>query len=289
MQPMPRFRSIFSHAVLAFTAALTISCVTQPVSFGTLPRPAVKERHSVTRDIIYTPADWAAPVMGDLYRPVTTRPAPAVLLVHGGGWSGKDGRWQMNPIAKKLAKRGYVVFNVTYRLAPRWIYPAPIEDLKQAIHWMRLNATETGIDRKRIAVFGYSAGGYLAALTGLDEATEIRAIVAGGSPTDLTLYPGGDLVPQFLGGRKHEIPERFHDASPVNHVTRKTPPVFLYHGGADRLVPPAHAWAFKDALERNQVPHELHWIEGRDHVGAFLLPGRSIDLAVGFLDRELAE
>jgi acetyl esterase/lipase len=288
MRVMPLLRSILLHSALISAIALTFPCVIRPVSFGASAPTSIKNGHSVVRNIVYTPADWPAPVMGDLYRPATARPAPAVLLVHGGGWTGKDGRWQMNPIAKKLAKRGYVVLNVTYRLAPRWIYPAPVEDLKQALRWMRTNAADAGIDPQRIAVYGYSAGGYLAALTAMDEATQIRAIVAGGAPSDLTLYPGGDLVPQFLGGRKHEIPERFYEASPVNHVTRKTPPVFLYHGGADRLVPPEHAWEFKAALERNQVPHELYWIEGRDHIAAFLLPGRSVDLAVDFLDRCLA-
>jgi len=288
MRAMLRARSIVLHLTLASATLFTLSCVSQPVRFGTSSIPSVKSHHTVTPDIVYTPVDWPAPVKGDLYRPVTTQLAPAVLLVHGGGWTGKDGRWQMNPIAKKLAKRGYVVFNVTYRLAPRWIYPAPLDDLKQALRWMRANAADAGIDPNRIAVYGYSAGGYLAALTAMDEASGIRAIVAGGTPSDLTLYPGGDLVPQFLGGRKHEIPERFYEASPVNHVTRKTPPVFLYHGGADRLVPPEHAWEFKAALEENQVPYEMYWIEGRGHIGAFLLPGRSVDLAVDFLDRKLA-
>jgi acetyl esterase/lipase len=248
----------------------------------------VRSGYTVRKNIVYTPQEWPAAVKGDLYRPVSQPPdAPGILLVHGGGWTGKDGRWQMDPIAKKLAKRGYVVMNITYRLAPRWIYPAPVEDLKQALEWMRANAEEHDIDPQRIAVFGYSAGGYLAALAGLDETMGVRAIVAGGSPSNLALYPGGDLVPQFLGGTKHEIPERFAEASPVNHVTPLSPPVFIYHGGADRLVPPEHAWEFAAALRTFHVSHEMFWVENRDHIAAFLMPGRSVDEAIGFLDREL--
>jgi acetyl esterase/lipase len=233
--------------------------------------------YSVQRDIVYTPPGWPASIS-----------APAVLLIHGGGWTGGDGRWEMVPIAKQLAKRGYVVFNVTYRMAPRWLYPAPVDDLREAVKWMRAHAQEEGIDPSRIATFGYSAGGHLAALVGLDEQMKINAIVAGGTPADLSLFPGGTLVPQFLGGTRKQIPERFREASPVNHVTRNSPPVFIYHGSADTLVPPEQAWAFDARLTKFKVPHELYWIEGRNHIPAFLLSGNTIQLAIDFLDRNLS-
>lgn len=245
----------------------------------------------LTRNIVYTPPGWPQPVPGDLYQPrPSPAPAPAVLLVHGGGWTGKDGRWQMNSIAGKLVKRGYVVLNVTYRLAPEWIYPAPVEDLQQAVKWMRANAAEHHIDPERIAAFGYSAGGYLAALTGLIEGpgnSRIKAIVAGGAPSDMTFYSGGTLVPQFLGGSLQDTPLRFHEASPVNYVTRNSPPMFIYHSKADDLVRPDHAEAMITALEANRVRHEVHWMHGRGHVASFLLPGRSVGAAVDFLDREM--
>jgi acetyl esterase/lipase len=251
---------------------------------------SVKSEYTVTRNIVYTPEDWPAPVMGDFYRPKSLTPVPAVLLIHGGGWTGGDGRWQMDPIAIRLAKRGYAVLNVTYRLAPRWIYPAPVDDLREAVKWIRTHAAERGMDPERIATFGYSAGGYLAALTGFGvggEDLKIRAVVAGGAPSDLSFYPGGKLVPQFLGGTRQEIPERFREASPVNHVAPDSPPVFLYHSTADRLVKPEHAYAMVAALEEKGVPHEVHWIRGRGHIGAFLLPGRSLDAALDFLDRKM--
>jgi acetyl esterase/lipase len=250
----------------------------------------VKTDYTVTRNLVYTPAHWPAPVMGDFYRPHGTKPAPAVLLIHGGGWSGEDGRWQMDPIAARLARRGYAVLNVTYRLAPRWIYPAPVEDLQEAVKWLRANAAGRGIDPDRIAAFGYSAGGYLAAMTGLIEGPEdsrLRAIVTGGAPSDLTFYPGGDLVPQFLGGTQQEIPLRFREASPVNYVTPASPPMFIYQGTGDQLVQPEHALAMIAALKRNGVAHETFWIHHRDHIATFLLPGGSVDAAIRFLDREM--
>lgn len=247
--------------------------------------------YTVKRDVVYTPATWPQPVLGDLYRPRSENLAPAVLLIHGGGWTGKDGRWQMGLIARRLARRGYVVLNVTYRLAPEWRYPAPVDDLLEAVKWLRTHAAEEGIDPRRIATFGYSAGGYLAAHVGLIEgaaSAKVRAIVAGGAPSDLRFYPGGDLVPQFLGGTQREIPERFRDASPVTYVTRHSPPMFIYHSTGDRLVPPEHAWTMVTAYEKNRVPFETYWIKGRGHIGAFLLPGESISAAIRFLDQHLA-
>ena len=284
--PMPRF-PITSLMPLV---ALLAGCVNPIGMIDRRQTTAVRHGYTVTRNIIYTPGNWPEPVLGDLYRPQATGLAPAVLLVHGGGWTGKDGRWQMTPAAAKLAKRGYVVLNVTYRLAPRWIYPAPVEDLQEAVKWLRTHAAENGVDPDRIATFGYSAGGYLAALTGLIEgpqSSHIRAIVAGGAPSDLTFYPGGDLVPQFLGGTQQQIPQRFKEASPVNYVTTNSPPMFIYHGSRDQLVRPEHPLAMIAALEKRRVPHETYWIEDRDHIAAFLLPGGSVDAAIGFLDRQM--
>ncbi len=252
--------------------------------------PILKDGYTVTRDIHYAPSDWPESVRGDLYLPKTKRIAPAVLLVHGGGWTGKDGRWQMDPIAKKLVKRGYVVLNVTYRLAPRWRFPAPVEDLQEAVKWLRTHATEHGIDPDRIATFGYSAGGYLATMVGLIEGpqnSKIRAIVAGGAPTNFMFYPGGDLVPQFLGGTRQEIPWRFKEASPVNYVTPSSPPMFIYHATGDQLVKMEHPQAMLAALEKNRVTHETYWIENRGHIAGFLLPSGSVDAAISFLDRQM--
>ncbi len=275
--------------IASFAAVLT-GCVNVSASIELKKNPSSRNDYTVTRDIVYTPKNWPEPVMGDLYRPKVASPAPAVLLIHGGGWTGKDSRWQMRPIAGKLARKGYVVLNVTYRLAPRWIYPAPVEDMREAVKWLRVHAAEQGIDPTRIATFGYSAGGHLAAMTGLMEGPEnshIKAIVAGGAPSDLTFYPGGDLVPQFLGGNIKKIPERFKEASPVNYVTKHSPPMFIYHGTDDHLVPPEHARAMISALERNHVFHETYWVEGRDHVATFLLPAGAVNAAIAFLDRQM--
>ena len=191
----------------------------------------------------------------------------------------------MQPIAKQLVKSGYAVLNVTYRLAPKYHYPAPLDDMRQALRWIREHAEEERIDPSRIAVFGYSAGGYLAAMVGYTEpAGSIKAVVAGGTPANLWLYPGGDLVPQFLGGKRAEIPEKFREASPVNHVTATSPPTFVYQATDDTLVSRQHAWDLITALEEHHVPHDIYWINGRGHVAAFLFPVDAINQAIHYLD-----
>ncbi|MFW6049727.1 MAG: alpha/beta hydrolase [Myxococcota bacterium] len=101
----------------------------------------------------------------DVYRPADPVPRPALLYVHGGAFSmlSKDTHRLM---ALALASRGYVVFNINYRLGPRHIYPKPLEDASAALLWMLEHGAEYGANTSRVAIAGESAGGNLtAALT----------------------------------------------------------------------------------------------------------------------------
>jgi acetyl esterase/lipase len=239
-------------------------------------------------DVVYTPAARPAAMAGDIYRPKSAGPHPAVLMIHGDGRIGDDGRWQMAGIARQLAASGYCVFNITYRMAPEWTYPAPLEDVLAALDWMENNAAEQGIDPERIAVFGYSAGGYAGSLAALtDGRNRVKAVVAGGAPSDLTYYSEGRLIRNFLGGRLEEVPELFHEASPVNHVTPSSPPFFLYHGEDDTLVHPDHLREMEVELKAHGVPHEIHWIRGKGHIRTFLFPDGAIEASIRFLDRHM--
>jgi acetyl esterase/lipase len=194
----------------------------------------------------------------------------------------------MAGIARQLAASGYYVFNITYRMAPEWTHPAPLDDVRAALDWMEENAAQQGIDPERIAVFGYSAGGYAGSLAALTDARKrVKAVVAGGAPSDLTYYSEGRLIRNFLGGTREEVPELFHEASPVNHVTPSSPPCFLYHGDQDTLVNPDHLREMELELKANGVPHEIFWIRGKGHIGAFLFPDGAIEAAIRFLDRNL--
>jgi acetyl esterase len=97
----------------------------------------------------------------DVYRPIRRRgPLPVVLYVHGGGFRilSKDTHWVMG-IA--FARRGYLVFNINYRLAPQHPFPAAIEDACTALAWVHENAARFGGDPTRLALAGESAGANL--------------------------------------------------------------------------------------------------------------------------------
>jgi acetyl esterase len=131
------------------------------------------ERHNVEviRDIPYLDNDLVDHRL-DIYRP-TARPGPLpiVFYVHGGGFSllSKDTHWVM---ALAWARYGYLVFNISYRLAPRHPYPAAICDTLSAWEWMVGNAARFGGDLDRVVVAGESAGANL--VTGLSIATAYR-------------------------------------------------------------------------------------------------------------------
>lgn len=284
-------------AALLPVAVLTSSCarhVGKPD--GALP-PRQKLDWRLQRDLLFTPADWPKPLLADLYTPTGTAPAdgwPAVVMIHGGGWSSGD-REQVEGIARRVAARGYVTLNVTYRLAPDAIFPAAVIDVQQAVRWLRGHAADYRVDPQRIGAWGYSAGAHLAAMLGglspgdrlYQPGAEVKAVVAGGIPSDLRKFHGGTIVPKFLGERWSENSQAFRESSPAAYVTPGDPPVFLYHGGWDQLVPFDQASDYQLALDAACVPNELYELRGLGHITAFLMDGKAVQRGLDFLDRHL--
>lgn len=278
--------------LLRFIALGAVCCLAgcATARTGATSGKAVATGFTACDDVIFTPATWPAPLQADIYQPKGEGPWPAVLLIYGGSWSGADHRWQMRLLARKLAARGYVVMNAAYRGTPEFRYPAPIEDLREALRWLRAHAGEYRVNPERIASYGFSAGGHLAAFLGTQDAppeTRVQAVVAASAPTDLALYPGGKILPRFLGATYAEKPELFHTASPISYVSAGDPPVFLYHGSGDTTVSPEHSRVFKAALDRAGVRNELREVDGRGHAMNLILSGDAEDAAIDFLDSVL--
>ncbi|HEX4871724.1 MAG TPA: alpha/beta hydrolase [Nevskiaceae bacterium] len=256
--------------------------------------PPQRSAYAITRDVVVSPPGWPQTLYADVYRPEGSGPFPSVLLIHGGAWKRGD-RAQVEGLAERIAARGYLVVNTTYRLVPRWIFPAQLEDVQQALRWMRAEGPRYGVDPRRIGSFGYSAGGHLAALLGHiandpehgDPQTRVQAIVAGGTPADLRLYEGGYLVPNFIGGSREEKPEAYRLASPVAHIDPQDPPVFIYQATLDGYVPYEQATHYQAALAAAGIEHELFVIRGHGHISAFFFDGPAVEAALTFLDRHL--
>ncbi|TDU66022.1 acetyl esterase/lipase [Prosthecobacter fusiformis] len=282
-----------AHLLLFVCLLSSLSCTTRVgPRIGTPVQPVRVAGFTLREDVIYTPPGWPQALPADVYVPDGPGPWPGILLIHGGSWANKDRRSDMDGIAGHLARRGYVVMNATYRLAPQHIHPAQIHDLQQATRWLRTHADQLHLQPDHLGVFGYSAGGHLAALlAALDAPADLRfqAVVAGGAPSDLRKFDRSPIVTTYLGGSLQEKSALYAAASPVTHLTSDDPPVFIYHGTRDTLVPPDHASDYAAALKKVGIPHELVWQNGRGHIAAFLSYGDILTPALSFLDRHLRQ
>lgn len=258
-----------------------------------LPLSALAERDAVEvrRDIVYHRVGERELLL-DAYLPKAGANRPAVLVVHGGGWRTGDRR-QLRAYARGLAERGFVGFAIDYRLAPKHKFPAQIEDCRAAVKWVRQHAEEYGADPERIGAVGYSAGGHLALLLGTTgEAgegadTRLQAVVAGGAPGDFEWFPDNGKWAEFLmGGDLDTAAENFHDASPSVFADKADPPVFMFHGAADQIVPLVWSESCHKSLVKAGVRAELHVIPDADHLGT-IGDLTSLMKAMEFLAREL--
>ena len=193
----------------------------------------------------------------------------AAVFFFGGGWKGGTTR-QMRPFAQHLAQRGMLAACADYRVQSRQGTDpfACVEDAKAAVRYLRGHAAELGIDPERIVVGGGSAGGHLAAATGVLEGFEGAAM---GIPPDVSSRPQAmilfnpvlDTSKQGYGSAR--LKERWKDLSVNHHLRKGQPPSLVFHGTADRTVPFANAQAFQAGMRQAGNVCELVAFEGRGH------------------------
>ena len=228
----------------------------------------------------------------DITRPRQVRRAlPVILWLHGGGWRMQD-RTARPDMVRHFAIHGYVMASIDYRLAPDTRHPGQLHDVRSAVRWLRRHAAEFDADPARIGLWGSSAGGHLAALTGLRSRTArlpgepptrvsaaVQAVVDGYGPADLTEACAGSPEADLLGGPAAEHPGAAADASPVRQVHPGAPPFLILHGRDDALVPENHSIALYDALASRGNGAALYLIDGFGH--GFLNPGDVLELGPG--------
>ncbi|MES3039388.1 MAG: alpha/beta hydrolase [Bdellovibrionota bacterium] len=241
---------------------------------------SVKSHYTVKKKILFK-KHQGLQLRGDLFKPRRAKDLPMVLMIHGGAWKSRTGN--MESVCRLLASQGFVVFNTTYRFAPKHPFPAALEDVESALEFMRENGRELGGDPKQIFVWGYSAGGHLALLLGLNPSNKIKGIVAGGAPTNLCNWPGARTVVEFMGKQFHEDPDFWRKASPVNHVRKNSPPVFLYHGKKDFIVGINHMLELQEKLKSQNIPVQAKVFKWFGHFSLYLFHRPSVDAGIKFL------
>jgi len=268
------------------------------------------------KDVAYLGADRAEKL--DVYLPPDkfVRPLPALIWIHGGAWvKGDKGAAREHNVGENLARNGYVVFSINYKLGknsaglppdppvsvdppppaepvatpPDAVAPWPqnIADCKSALRYVRKEAAQYGVDPNHIAVGGGSAGGHLCLVLGL----------SGNSPelNKLGLYPEQDnkvaCIIDFYGANEFVIPRRMEvvsgatveetrknivAATPATYLTKDSPPVLVVHGDADQLVSLSSSKRLVEAMEKLGIPHQFIIVPGAPH--AFDLQPKQMDL-----------
>lgn len=253
---------------------------------------------TVERNVVYDIAGNEE-LKADIYLPTKKSDGlrPGVLMIHGGAWMSGN-KFNVAAHAMKLARNGYVVMAINYRLAPKHKFPAQLEDCTTALRWFGQHADKYETNTERMATYGYSAGGHLACLLGLksaqnpiqlDDAREIklRAIVAGGAPCEFRVIPERSrALAYWLGGTREDLPEQYREASPTAFVSKKAPPVFFFHGDQDKIVPLRSPEALRTLLIQQQTQVEMKVVKEHDHIMTFF-HGPSMDAAREFLDTNL--
>ena len=206
----------------------------------------------------------------DVFRSDNKQIRPAILCLHGGFWA-KGSKKFMHPLALGLVEKGYVAVCSNYRLTDVAPAPAQLHDVFSAIRFLRKNASEYGIDPKKIGVTGSSAGGYLAVMAAVfdsgDKRTRPNAGVGMGAQTDLTSpHIQNSTVlnwSKFMGGFYRQVPQNYLKQSPLNHLTPNDPPVAIICGELDK--PSTRANAFRQKALQLGVPTSLTKISGAPH------------------------
>ncbi len=259
------------------------------LAYEEVSRPRVPKGVRVYTDVVYRHVGTRRAHL-DIYVPERVEAPreglPAILAIHGGGWRGGTKNGYGREVAA-LARHGYVVISVDYVLSspghPTW--PENLDDVREAVRWVRRNAADYGVDPTRIVAMGASAGGHLASLLGTnagssDIETRVQAVVNLYGPTDLVSLAGspGAVLPLtlYLGQPLAEIPDRYADASPIRHVSGDDAPTLLIHGETDDLVPVAQSVDLADRLKAVGVPAEVIVVRGVGHAFGFKVAGRDL-------------
>jgi acetyl esterase/lipase len=269
---------------------------------------------TVDYDITYATIEDTALMMDIHYPRTATGTVPAIIYVHGGGWTSGDKESGAGvQFIPELVSRGYLVAAINYRLAPECKVIDQIGDVKCAVRYLRAKAADYGIDTHRIGVIGGSAGGHLVTLLGTsdkssnlegnggyyDQSSRVQAVVDLFGPADLvTMFES--TSPQWLQnvfGTPNYNSDDIKRVSPVTYITSDDPPFLILQGDQDTVVPQEQSEILFRKLKEANVPASLVIVKNAGHgfrpvpITAIISPSeQEMTLMIAdFFDRYLKE
>jgi acetyl esterase/lipase len=236
--------------------------------------PVIPESVVLERNVEYGKAG-DRPLVLDIVRPKADSPSPrpAIVFIHGGGWSGGNKESAIGALLPYAAQGKYFCATVEYRLSGEAIWPAQIHDCKAAIRWLKANAKKYNVNAEKIGVWGGSAGGHLVSMLGVsggvkelegscgspDQSSRVACVVDFCGPSDFlgiakVKKTGGmrayGVVSKLLGTAPEDNEALAKAASPLTYVAKDAAAFLIVHGTNDNIVPLAQAESLDAALKK---------------------------------------
>lgn len=222
-------------------------------------------RSGLWKDIVYS-RPRGLPLLMDAYIVDSPKPSPAVIIAHGGGWEAGDKLTYISPILGPLARAGFTWFSIDYRLTPYVRNAEQLDDLRNAVRYVREHAMRYHIDPNRVAILGESASGQMVTQLASEgcQGCQPQAVVS--------FYGVYDFVPWAQSPEEKAMLDRIFGAwgldtlrrySPIDHVHSGLPPILLLQGTGDELCP--GTLAYERQLTAFNVPHKMILLKGAPH------------------------
>ncbi|OOQ60562.1 alpha/beta hydrolase [Mucilaginibacter pedocola] len=213
--------------------------------------------------------DRGVPLSLNFYPSAFDGKRPCVISVHGGSWAGGDNS-ELPELNSYLAKQGYQVAAINYRLAPQYQTPAPVEDVAEAFAYLKAHADELNIDTNKFVLLGRSAGAQIALLSAYTHPEPgLRGVVDFYGPADMVWgysIPSNPLImdsrkvmENYIGGSYPAVPQKYAACSPLEFVNKQSVPTLMLHGDNDVLVSPQHSRRLNKKLADNGIKH--YWLK----------------------------
>jgi acetyl esterase/lipase len=269
--------------------------------------PAAAQSMRTYKDIVYATVD-GRDLKLDLYLPAGVQSPPLLVWVHGGAWS----QGSKAGVPTSFVEHGIATASVDFRQSTEARFPAQVHDIKAAIRFLRAKTASYGYRSAKIAISGDSSGGHLAALVGVSNgqpqlegrvgkdlaqsssvqaivvyygASNLMSILAQSTPFGLNMRR--PALEQLLGALPDRVPELAQLASPVTHVDRNDPPLYLLHGDQDPQMPVNQALEMQGAYEKLGLDVHLDVVHGAAHGGDAFFAPEHLQPVLEFLGRTI--